>query len=269
MVFYFLNLVRMNPKLFLETFLKTRLHIRYHGDLNLQIPVYDSLAIDQYGNTLTFDEFFELPAHKLYNNDLDDNTIDRFVKKKVIKSTPQTTKYSYEINYSGFYKFLSNNKPELLNLRNLENYIQTPAGKEFILFKLYDKKFTIYQKSFEKETKDHYHQSLFVRLKEMKPMPLLFPNEELFSLAECWALEAGQRNLKGHDRVRCPYGYDAECCDYGNKNGLDVVLSLLIDRYVPDLGHRKTLLGSYSEMGVAIRPHKSSFKYNAVLDFFR
>ena len=269
MVFYFLNLVRMNPELFLETFLKTRLHIRYHDDLKLQVPVFDSLVINQFSNNLSFNEFMKLPVHKLYNKDLSKNIIERFVKTTVINKTSSSTQYRYDINYRNFYEYLKNNREDLLNLRNLSNYTITDNDKELILFKLYDKKFTIYKKNYKEETSDHYHQSLFKKLKEMDPRPLIFPNKKLFKLAECWAEEAGQKNLKGHDRVNCPYGYDSECCDYGNKNGLDVVLSLLIDRYVPDLGHRKTLLGYYLEMGVAIRPHKSSFKYNAVLDFYK
>jgi hypothetical protein len=269
MVFYFLNLVRMNPELFLETFLKTRLHIRYHDDLELQIPVFDTLSIKRYSNRLTFEEFLDLPVHKLYNNDLSENVIERYVKTTVVKKTTKSTSYRFDINYRGFYDYLKNNQPKLLNLRNLNNYTKTEEGEELILFKLYDKKFTIYEKAYKEETSDHYHQSLFKQLSEMDSRPLIFPNKKLFKLAECWAVEAGKRNLKGHDRVNCPYGYDSECCDYGNKNGFDVVISLLIDRYVPDLGHRKTLLGYYLEMGVAIRPHQSSFKYNAVLDFFK
>ncbi|MFP4042094.1 MAG: hypothetical protein ACLFT6_04955 [Bacteroidales bacterium] len=269
MVFYFLNLARMNPQLFRKTFLETRLRIRYHGDLLLKKPVYDTLNINQYGEKLSYDDFFELPVHKLYNQDLSEETIERFVTTKVIKETPQSTQYQYDIAFESFYNYLNNNKPELLNLRNLSMYKKTEDGNEIILFELYDKEFTVYQKEYKDEVSDHYHQSLFKKLNEMKNKSILYPNQKLFDLAECWAKEAGQRKLKGHDRVNCSYGYDAECCDYGNKHGLDIVLSLLIDRYVPDLGHRKVLLGNFSEMGVAIRPHRSSFEYNAVLDFFR
>ena len=269
MVFYFLNLARMNPELYLETFVKTRLHIRYHSNLELQVPVFDSLNINQYSQNLTFDEFMKLPVHKLYNQDLPKETIERFVKTTVVDKTPQSTRYRYDINYGKFYEYLKKNKSSLLDIRNLSNYKKTEDGREIILFKLYDKKYTIYDKNYKEQVSDHYHQSLFKKLKEMKPLSLIHHNQKLFELAECWAVEAGKRELKGHDRVNCPYGYDSECCDYGNKNGFDVVLSLLIDRYVPDLGHRKTLLGHYQEMGVAIRPHKGIYKYNAVLDFFR
>lgn len=269
MVFYFLNLARMNPQLFKKTFLETRLKIRYHGDLKLKKPVYDTLKINQYKEKLSYDDFFELPVHKLYNQDLPQEIIERFVKTKIIKKTPNSTQYQYDIAFESFYKYLNNNKPELLNLRNLSMYKKTKDGNELILFKLYDKEFTVYQKEYKDEVSDHYHQSLFKKLDEMKSKSILYPDKKLFDLAECWAKEAGLRKLKGHDRVNCSYGYDAECCDYGNKHGLDIVLSLLIDRYVPDLGHRKVLLGNFNELGVAIRPHRSSFEHNAVLDFFR
>jgi hypothetical protein len=235
----------------------------------LKVPKYDTLFVNKYSNNLTFDEFFELPVHKLFNEDLSEKTVRRFVDKKIIRKTPESTRYRFDINYHEFYKYLKTNRQELLNLENLSNYQKTDQGEEIILFKLYDKTFTVYNKEYEEGVKDHYHQSLFKKLEEMDPMDIMTPNRELFRLAECWAVEAGKRDLKGHDRINCPYGYHSECCDYGNKNGFDVVISLLIDQYVPDLGHRKIMLGNFSEMGVAIRPHNSGFKYNAVLDFFR
>jgi len=103
----------------------------------------------------------------------------------------------------------------------------------------------------------------------MRPHNIIDPDKQLFRTAECWAVEAGQRGLKGHDRITCHTNYHAEACDYGNKNGFDVVLNLLVDKFVPSLGHRKILLGDFSEMGAAIRPHNSDLEYNAVLDFKR
>lgn len=103
----------------------------------------------------------------------------------------------------------------------------------------------------------------------MKPTDILQPDHQLFKTAECWAVEAGKKGLKGHDRIKCKKNYDAEACDYGNDNGFDVVLNLLVDKFVPSLGHRKVLLGKYSELGAAIRPHNSDLQDNAVLDFNR
>lgn len=270
MVFYFLNLARMNPKLFRETFVHAKLHIKFHGDLALEIPVYDTLDISSYPGKLTFREFFSLPVHRMYDETLAASTLKQFVQKKVIRETKRGKRFRYDIRYREFYDFLNSNKPDLLVLKNLPGYNKTKNGTEFLLFKLYDKKYSIYRKSYKEETEyNYYYQSLFEHLLNMKPHSILYPDYELFKTAECWALEAGKRGLKGHDRIHCSKDYHAESCDYGNKNGFDVVLSLLVDKFVPDLGHRKTLLGGYRKMGVAIRPHKSDFHYNAVLDFFR
>lgn len=109
--------------------------------------------------------------------------------------------------------------------------------------------------------------SLYNDLKKMKPAELLKPDKTLHEYALCWANEAGKAGFIGHDRKKCVGGYSAECCDYGNSNGLDIVLDLLIDDGVPSLGHRHICLGSYSKMGVSIKPHKG-YGVNAVLDFW-
>jgi len=270
MVFYFLNLVRMNPELFRETFIEAKLHIKYHGDLELDIPVFDSLKINKYKGKLSFKEFFELPVHRMYDNELPGSVIKNFVKKTVVQETKRGKKFRYDINFRGFYEYLDKENPELLQLRNLKNYHKGENGNEYLLYKVYEKHQSIYRKSYKKETKNnHYYQSLFEKLKTMDSKSIIYPSKELFKTAECWAEEAGRKGLKGHDRVTCKPDYHAESCDYGNKNGFDVVLNLLIDKYVTSLGHRKMLLGNYSKMGVAIRPHESGFEYNAVLNFYR
>jgi len=270
MVFYFLNLVRMNPELFLETFIDAKLHIKYHGDLELNIPVFDSLKINKYQGKLSFREFFELPVHRMYDDELPASVIENFVQKTVVQETKRGKKFRYDIKFQEFYEYLEKEKPELLQLRNLNNYHKNKNGDEYLLYKVYDKQQSIYRKSYEKETKNnHYYQSLFEKLKTMDSKSIIYPSKELFKTAECWAIEAGKKGLKGHDRINCKADYHAESCDYGNKNGFDVVLNLLVDKYVTSLGHRKMLLGDYSKMGVAIRPHESGFEYNAVLNFYR
>jgi len=270
MVFYFLNLVRMNPELFRETFIDSKLRIKYHGDLELDIPVFDSLKINKYQDKLSFKEFFKLPVHRMYNNELPGSVIEKYVNKTVVQETKRGKKFRYDINFQGFYEYLEKEKPELLQLRNLNNYHKAENGNEYLLYKVYEKRQSIYRKSYEKETKNnHYYQSLFGKLKTMDSKSIIFPSKELFKTAECWAEEAGKKGLKGHDRINCTPDYHAESCDYGNKNGFDVVLNLLVDKYVTNLGHRKMLLGNYSKMGVAIRPHNSGFEYNAVLNFYR
>jgi hypothetical protein len=108
--------------------------------------------------------------------------------------------------------------------------------------------------------------SLYQDLKKMKPLPPFQPDEQLSKTAECWANEAGKDGIVGHDRKNCKDDYWAECCHYGGSSALGVVLSLLIDNGVPSLGHRYACLGSYTLLGVSIRPHKT-YGNNAVLDF--
>jgi len=270
MIYYYLNLARMNPGLFRETFIEARLHVKYHGEIQVRIPVYDTLQVDDYNSTLSQQEFFNLPVHKIYADEMPRREFRRYVSKKMINKTSRGERYRFDINYSGLYRHLSENRPELLMFKNLDKFSINEQGRGQILFKLYDEKYTYYNRTYEEETKNNYYYlSLFKKLNEMQPMNILYPDKQLFRTAECWAVEAGQRGLKGHDRITCRTDYHGEACDYGNNNGFDVILSLLVDKYVPSLGHRKILLGRFSTMGAAIRPHNSELNYNAVLDFKR
>ena len=53
----------------------------------------------------------------------------------------------------------------------------------------------------------------------------------------------------------------------GEMEPLEIVLSLLIDEGVPSLGHRKILLGNYSQIGLSIKPHKK-YETNTVIDLW-
>jgi len=270
MIYYYLNLVRMNPELFLNTFIHARLHVKYHGEIQIRIPLYDTLTVSDYDTPLSQQEFFNLPVHKIYIDEVPDGAAQRFIQKKMIGKSDRSEKYRYDINYSGLYRYLEGNHPELLVLKNLDKFSFTESGQGRILFKLYDKKITYYNRTFKEETQNnYYYQSLFGKLQSMRPKNIIYPEKQLFRTAECWAVEAGQRGMKGHDRITCHTNYHAEACDYGNNNGFDVVLNLLVDKFVPSLGHRKVLLGDFSRMGAAIRPHNSELDYNAVLDFKR
>ena len=117
-----------------------------------------------------------------------------------------------------------------------------------------------------KSSKDYYESSLYKELKHLKPLPLLKPNRELFESARCHAIESGERDYTGHNRKKCKPSFMGECCHYGVSSPLEIVTSLLIDKGVSSLGHRKICLGNYTELGVSIQPHKT-FGENAVLDF--
>jgi uncharacterized protein YkwD len=268
MIYYYLNLVRMNPELFLDTFIKPRLHVKYHGEIDVMIPVYDTLIVNNYNNTLTKNEFYNLPVHRIYMDELPGNAEDRFIEEIKMGTQNGGQRYRFNINYTGLYNYIKQNHPELLTLKNISKFETAEDGRGLIRYKLYDRKLTYYNRTYKEETNNsYYYLSLFRKLADMKPENILHPNHQLFKTAECWAIEAGKRGLKGHDRINCKKRYDAEACDYGNNNGFDVVLNLLVDKFVPSLGHRKILLGNYSELGAAIRPHDSDLDYNAVLDF--
>ncbi|MFW5915858.1 MAG: hypothetical protein ACOCTM_00145 [Bacteroidota bacterium] len=268
MIYYYLNLVRMNPDLFLQTFIKPRLHVKYHGEIEVMIPVYDTLKVENYNQPLTKEKFYNLPVHRIYMNELPKSVEEKFIEKTIMKNNNGGQRFRFNINYTGLYNYLSQNQPELLTLENVSKFTGSRSGKGLIRYKLYDENITYYNRTYEKEVlNSYYYMSLFRKLAEMKPRNILKPNHQLFKTAECWAIEAGERGLKGHDRINCRKNYNAEACDYGNDNGFEVVLNLLVDKFVPSLGHRKILLGNFSELGAAIRSHNSDLNYNAVLDF--
>ena len=74
----------------------------------------------------------------------------------------------------------------------------------------------------------------------------------------------------GHKRVNADCekqkSYNGECCDYGNDDPLEIILSLLIDEGIPSLGHRKVFLSAYTKIGVSIQPHKR-YGTGVVFDF--
>jgi len=114
---------------------------------------------------------------------------------------------------------------------------------------------------------DRYFLSLIKELLVLKPMNPVFPDKLLWKYAKCHAEDSGKRGYVGHARRSCflPDLY-SECCSYGFDSAIDIVLQLLIDYEVPDLGHRKILLDFNQKfLGVSVMPHKTYF-YNAVLD---
>ena len=102
-----------------------------------------------------------------------------------------------------------------------------------------------------------YGKSLVKELKAMKPLDPLVLSPSLYVDAKCFAKEQGETGEIGHKREKCvPRKNEAECCHYGSDNGLEIVLSMLIDYNVPSLGHRRNLLDArYKRIGVAIGRH--------------
>ncbi|MEX0988477.1 MAG: CAP domain-containing protein [Bacteroidales bacterium] len=120
-----------------------------------------------------------------------------------------------------------------------------------------------------------YLKSLNKTLKKLDPMGPLYPEEDLTSIAQGHAVKSGETGHVGHKDfnkrfepfMRNPYYGVAENCSYGYPAAIDIVITLLIDDGVKNLGHRNnTLNPEFNSVGVAIREHKK-YRYNGVIDF--
>ena len=134
----------------------------------------------------------------------------------------------------------------------LENYVEA-----------YDVKESSYLRSLEKE------------LKSTSQLPPLIPEEDLFKVAEGHAVKSGKNGTLGHQDmekrfaplVGNPYMAWGENCAYGYEEAIQIVVILLIDEDIPDLGHRKNILSpDFNSVGVAMRPH-TTYRSNCVIDF--
>lgn len=124
-----------------------------------------------------------------------------------------------------------------------------------------------------------YAKSLVEDLKTRKPADSLKLSPALNAVAKLHAVDMGTKNKVGHNssdgttfdkrlRLRAKAkGAVAENCDYGNAKPLDIVMSLLIDDGIENLGHRKNILEPRLRfVGIAIEPHKK-YGMNCVMDF--
>lgn len=139
-----------------------------------------------------------------------------------------------------------------------------------------------YLKDYLKENKvkkDKDVKSLIEELERTKARVMLQPSEELTDAARKHAKDMGNSGRTGHkasngmsfqDRMEPLSKLFAgmnENCNYGNEGGIDAVIDLLIDRNVPNVGHRRNILDPDMRFaGVAIEPHKR-WRFNCVQDF--
>lgn len=128
--------------------------------------------------------------------------------------------------------------------------------------------------------KDKYYRGLEKDLKDIKGLPVFSPDETLTWIAQQHAKDMNKNNIAGHvssdgrtvkDRISKYYKGRAmaENLAFGFSKGLANICMLLLDKDVPDLGHRKNLLNtSYklSLVGATIARHPG-YKYCAVMDF--
>lgn len=112
-------------------------------------------------------------------------------------------------------------------------------------------------------------------LKKVQQLKALMPEQDLTAVAQEHARLMGEKGKTGHDGFKKrfepllgnPYVHVGENCSYGYERAIDIVLSLLIDDGIKDVGHRKNILAAdFNAVGVAIRPH-SNYRVNCVMDF--
>lgn len=113
--------------------------------------------------------------------------------------------------------------------------------------------------------KSSYSKSLVRTLKTHTSLPPLIENKQLMLMAADYASEAGKKGWIGHIRTDARFKKYAPDIDitgenlqFGSKDALAVVMDLLIDQDVRNLGHRKNILDpDFTEIGVAFGNHKS------------
>jgi uncharacterized protein YkwD len=122
---------------------------------------------------------------------------------------------------------------------------------------------------------DPYTKTLIKTLANTERMILLQPQKDLSLIAKTHAIKCGKDGIVGHGNFKERFhsvndkykGNVAENCDYGNHSALQIVMVLLIDEGIKDLGHRKNILNPrYKNVGISIQPHKR-YKQNCVMDF--
>ncbi|MCK4747704.1 MAG: CAP domain-containing protein [Bacteroidales bacterium] len=123
--------------------------------------------------------------------------------------------------------------------------------------------------------KSSYLRSLYQDLNKASGLVPFKPEEDLTAVAQGHATRSGETGHVGHKDMQKrfaplrgnPYNAWGENCSYGFEEAISIVITLLIDEGIKDMGHRKNILNEeYNSVGVAIRPHKS-YRVNCVIDF--
>lgn len=123
-------------------------------------------------------------------------------------------------------------------------------------------------------SRNRYAKSLIRELEKLDSMQPLTFESSLQEMAVDFAQEAGKKGWVGHRKVSQRFEefanhveITAENLQYGFDNPLDIVMDLLIDIDVPNLGHRKNILDpKFSIIGVSIEKHKS-YEFITVMAF--
>jgi hypothetical protein len=117
-------------------------------------------------------------------------------------------------------------------------------------------------------------QSLINQLNSKKNQTPLKHDLWLEMMAKSYATYSGRKGIIGHNRfdqrfqllisLRKTVG---ENCSYGEESAVGVVVQLLIDEGVANLGHRKNILSNtFKKIGVGFAPHRG-YGVNCVQEF--
>jgi uncharacterized protein YkwD len=120
-----------------------------------------------------------------------------------------------------------------------------------------------------------YLQSLITTLNSKKNQEPLKHDLWLEMMAKTYATRAGREGITGHDRFQQRFQLltslkktVGENCSYGKYAPVEVVVQLLIDEGVRNLGHRRNILSNdFQKIGVAFAHHKSFLGINCVQNF--
>jgi len=130
----------------------------------------------------------------------------------------------------------------------------------------------------QKDPNNSYIKSLVTDLNSVKDLPMLYPNDILIKAAQYHSKDLSSCEDIGHDssdgtpfhKRLMKFGYKKPCGENvagGRHDALGVVLDLLIDEGIPDVGHRKNILNkNYNAIGVSRDTHPK-YDYNFVMDF--
>jgi uncharacterized protein YkwD len=157
---------------------------------------------------------------------------------------------------------LSAEEKNVIKLINLARMYPKQFAKNYVA--KYDEKATgfAYDASYTKDKN-----SLISELNAMKPMKPLTFDSAMYELSKCWCFESGKSGEIGHTRKNCKSGYSSECCSYGFKEALDIVMQLMVDNNIPGHGHRKIILTPYyTKIGIKNGSHKA-YSFCSVIDF--
>ena len=119
-----------------------------------------------------------------------------------------------------------------------------------------------------------YNRSLFSDLQKIKDLPMMIPEKDLYNVSREHATLSGKKGFEGHKGFNSRYKpllekymEVGENIYYGIYTPLEIVIQLLIDEGISDLGHRENLLSPrFNSIGVSIKPHKE-YEYNCVMSF--